>query len=340
MQIPASRPTPNDPNDPNDTDDRTVLLNKRAIRQAAPFSHPTPTRVPPPYPPGPGYPTASYPTPHPSAAPVATIDRNTGNGDDESDDAPKFALTSTQVVASMSAAVVAAFIGAQLGVAGTILGAAIASVVSVVGSAVIGHSLLLTRRRVTQTVQHVRAGADSPADAAETVLLTAVTQRVEIERSARSMSTGRSIAEPKPKGWWGRPGRLRWMLVGLAASAAVFAGAIGAVTVVEAVKGAPISGGDSGFSVLGGNNRTEPDDAPSSSNPTTVTEATSAPASASTAPSTSSSAPSPTSSAPPTTASSTQSSSQSSTQSSPPTTASSTPAPPAGTETAAASAVG
>lgn len=343
MQTPPPGPIP------NGTDDRTVQLTARAIRQAAPAPWPSPTQLPPPYPPRSGYP----PRPHPPAAsPVPSAAQDAGQSDDdETDDAPKFALTPTQVVASMSAAVVAAFLGAQLGVAGTIAGAAIASVVSVVGSAVIGHSLLLTRRKVTQTVQHVRAGVGSPADEADTVLLTAVTRRVEMDHAARPASgngptgVGRTMkraAGPKTprQGWWSRPGRLRWTLVGLAASVAVFAGALGAVTVVEAVKGAPISGGDSGFSVLGGNRGTGSDDAPSASSPATVTETTTAPAttSASTAPSTSSSAPSSTSSAPSTTASTTPSpTTPSTTASSAPTGASSAPAAGAG---AAASSAG
>jgi len=181
-------------------------------------------------------------------------------------------LNTTQVVASMSAAVVAAFIGAQLGVAGTIAGAAIASVISVVGSAVIGHSLLVTRSKVVQTVQHVRTAGSStvsPADSDETVVLTAVT-RQDLERTAlmrqstpapsrpdvpRSASTA---AAPAHRSWWRRPGRIRWALLGLATSVLVFAGALGMVTMVEAVKGAPISGGSQGgFSVLGGNGRSD-----------------------------------------------------------------------------------
>lgn len=348
MQTPAPRTTPKPPSHdaPSAADDRTVRLTTQAIRRAAVAP---PTRAPlaapyrpQPYPPAPvgcAAPTAALVDPSPDL-------RGSDGGDSDDADAPKFSLTATQVTASMSAAVVAAFIGAQLGVAGTIVGAAIASVVSVVGSAVIGHSLLLTRRKVTQTVHHVRVGAGSPADAADTVLLTAVTRRVEIERAAPTRphpptgATGGSTS--RRRRWWSRPGRLRWVVLGLVASAAVFAAALGAVTVVEAVKGAPISGGESGFSVLGGNRGTGSDDAPSSSSRTTVTETTTAPpTTASSAPGTTSSAtsssptPSPTPSATGSTPASTAGSEAASATGAP-STAASTQAPAAGTGTAAA----
>lgn len=323
-------------------DDRTVRLTAPAIRQAVPVARPTSFPAPPSYRSG----GTRVPTPDPT-------DPDDG---EPADDAPKFALTSTQVIASMSAAVVAAFVGAQLGVAGTVVGAAIASVVSVVGSAVIGHSLLLTRSKVTRTVQHVRSGAGSPADAAETVLLTAVTRQIEIERSrlggprpvtgagpVTRPGTGpvtRATAGPVARrtGWWSRPGRLRWMLVGLAASAAVFAAALGAVTVVEAVKGAPISGGESGFSVLGGqgDSGTRPDDDPTAvTDPVTDPTTTAQPTAASTAPSTGAPATTSTSNSPaPSTSASTSASASSAAStaasSAPATSASSTLAPAGG----------
>jgi hypothetical protein len=322
MQTPPPRPTR-----PGigGTDDDTVLLNTQVIAQARRTPpRPSPSYASRPYPP---MPVGSIPTstPSPALGGTAAVEADDKNDDDE---APKLSLTGTQVVASMSAAVVAAFLGAQLGVAGTVIGAAIASVISVVGSAVIGHSLLVTRHKVAQTVQHVRAPG-SPADEQETALLTAVT-RFDLERTARPRPTsdGPTDASRPPtgtagkptkgrRGWWTGPGRLRWVLVGLATSVLVFAGALGAVTVVEAIKGAPISGGtEGGFSVLGGNNRTGGDSGtndnttapPTTTTPSTatVTETTTAPATSATstgstgsptAPTTSSSVPTTSSSA-------------------------------------------
>jgi hypothetical protein len=346
MQTPAPRTTPNrNSHDAlSDADDRTVRLTTQAIRRAT-VAQPTRAPLAAPHRPQPYPPAAAASGP---ATPASLADPSPGidgsDGDDTDDaDAPKFSLTATQVTASMSAAVVAAFIGAQLGVAGTIVGAAIASVVSVVGSAVIGHSLLLTRRKVTKTVNHVRVGVGSPADAADTVLLTMVTRQVGIERAAPARpgpAAGATAGSTSRRsGWWSRPGRLRWVVVGLVASAAVSAAALGAVTVVEAVKGAPISGGESGFSVLGGNSGTGSDDAPSSSRRTTVTETTTAPptTASSSAPATSSSA---TSSSPTTSTTASTRASTTASATSAPTTAPSTQAPTAGTGTDAATPAG
>lgn len=236
-------------------DDRSTVLDTQVIAQArrtaarpgtAPHpARPYPSYPPRPYPSYPAWPAPTGPVPpggDPTARSGAPETAVAGTGEDEP---PKLTLSATQVVASMSAAVVAAFLGAQLGVAGTVIGAAIASVVSVVGSAVIGHSLLVTRRKVALTVQHVRA-----PDPADTVLLTAVApEPTRLTRPSPAASPAPVPKERRPA----RPGRLRWVLVGLATSVLVFAGALGAVTVVEAVTGAPISGGSSGgLSVLGG----------------------------------------------------------------------------------------
>jgi len=309
MQTPAPGPTP-----AGRADDETELLDTKVIRQAAtprpttarpaPFA-PRPTAFAPgPTPPA-GWPTTPGSTP-PAGWPTPGATPPADDEADKDDEKPSFTLNTTQVVASMAAAVVAAFIGAQLGVAGTIAGAAIASVISVVGSAVIGHSLLVTRSKVVQTVQHVRTAGSStvsPADSDETVVLTAVT-RQDLERTAlmrqstpaptrpdvpRSASTA---AAPSHRSWWRRPGRIRWALLGLATSVLVFAGALGMVTMVEAVKGAPISGGSQGgFSVLGGNGRSDGgagDSTPSTTPSTTVTATSGATTGSSTVPTTSS----------------------------------------------------
>ena len=68
----------------------------------------------------------------------------------------RFGLSVTQIVASTAAAVTAALIGSRLGVAGTLTGAALASVVSGVGAAVYGHSLLVTRRHMAKALRLVR----------------------------------------------------------------------------------------------------------------------------------------------------------------------------------------
>ena len=87
-----------------------------------------------------------------------------GDGDGDSG----FGLSVIQIVASTAAAVTAAVIGSRLGVAGTLTGAALASIVSAVGAAVYGHSLLVTRRHMTKALRLVRptgAASATPAGA-------------------------------------------------------------------------------------------------------------------------------------------------------------------------------
>ena len=184
-----------------------------------------------------------------------------GGGTDN--EPPRLSLSITQVLASMGAAVVAALIGSRLGVAGTLIGAALASVISVVGSAVFGHSILMTHKQVRKAVLQVRGPEERthPSAAAHpahhladdpTVLIPAVS-RFDLERAARVGPPGLDRSEPGRR----RPIRRRVgaaVLVGVAATAAIFASSLGAVTLAETIKGSPLSGGDSGgLSVLGGN---------------------------------------------------------------------------------------
>ncbi len=144
----------------------------------------------------------------------------------------KFSLSATQVTASVAAAVTAALVGSRLGVAGTVIGAGLASVISVVGGAVIGHSILLTRKQVKRAVLQVRgAGPEG------------------MSQKARPVPTDDEPGRPHPT----RRKVSTGVLLGVAASLAIFVSALGAVTVVETIKGSPLSGSESGgLSVLGG----------------------------------------------------------------------------------------
>ena len=123
----------------------------------------------------------------------------------------RFTLSATQVTASMVAAVTAALVGSRLGVAGTVIGAGLASVISVVGGAVIGHSILLTRKQVKRAVLQVRSTGTAPGRPAAgtavlphhpsadrtmvipaddyTVVIPAVT-RFDLDRAGRDARTG------------------------------------------------------------------------------------------------------------------------------------------------------
>jgi hypothetical protein len=133
------------------------------------------------------------------------------------DDEPKeqFHLSFAQILASCLAAVSAAVLCSLFGVAGTIIGTAIFSLIATVGSALYTHSLNRTRARLRR--MH-RAGAASPPVAE--VLRTALRQRRESLR------------------------QIPWRVVGIG-SAAVFVISLGVITVIE------ISAGESLSSVFG-----------------------------------------------------------------------------------------
>src|SRR6478752_844039 len=91
------------------------------------------------------------------SAATTTVSQDGGN---------RLGLSVVQIVASTAAAVTAALLGSRLGVAGTLTGAALASIVSAVGAAVYGHSLLATRRQVTKALRRVRPVGATPASPA------------------------------------------------------------------------------------------------------------------------------------------------------------------------------
>ncbi len=220
------------------------------------------------------------------------LTRPTTGAAPDAEDEPGITLSSTHITASLAAAVTAAMVGSKLGVAGTVIGAGLASVISVVGGAIFGHSILLTRKQVKRAVLQVRGAehqhADSPAAhlgfatdrslatdralAADdvTVVIPAVTRadlsRADLARAdltrmnptrMERARTGPERVEPRRP----RPTRRKLgagLLVGAAAAGVIFAGSLAAVTLVEAVKGSPLSGGDSGgLSVLGGSTGTD-----------------------------------------------------------------------------------
>ena len=86
--------------------------------------------------------------------------------EEESDNAPtaaRFSLSATQIVASALAATTATVCASYLGVAGTVIGAAVASVLTVVGNAVYSHSIQRTGARVREVVPAAaRSDADLP----------------------------------------------------------------------------------------------------------------------------------------------------------------------------------
>ncbi len=138
----------------------------------------------------------------------------------------------SQVLAGALAAVTAALLGSTMGVAGTVVGAGLASVVSTVGGALYLRSI----QRTKQSVQTVRAKVVGRSGGA-TVLVT----------NEDTEDTGETPeVEPTPETAGDRPEpqrrRLRWPAL-VAGSVLAFALGMLAITGVEWMRGEPLSGG-------------------------------------------------------------------------------------------------
>lgn len=140
-------------------------------------------------------------------------------------------LSATQVVASVLAAVTATVAASYLGVAGTVIGAAVASVLTVVGNAVYGHSIQRTGERVRAAVPASARWLPPPAPTSTS----SPTSTLSGAKGAESRDTSRHSTDNAPLD---RRGQLRRL--GLACLA-VFAVINVAVTSVELIAGRPIS---------------------------------------------------------------------------------------------------
>lgn len=174
----------------------------------------------------------------------------------------KAGLKPAQVIASALAAVTAAFLGSTLGVAGTVVGAGVASVVTTIGGEIYLRSLQRTRnaaRRTREVLTHVTDTrlrqetqyVEPPSGGPRNPLVRASephdphrTQRVAPvgaeDRTEYLPRAGASpVAAPPPhQPWWKR----RWPVIGAASVAAFVVGML-AITGFEKLIGHPISGG-------------------------------------------------------------------------------------------------
>lgn len=130
---------------------------------------------------------------------------------------PKLQLSATQLIASALAAVTATIAASYLGISGTVIGAAIASLITVSGNAVYSHSIRRTRARVRTAVPS--SGRWLPPEA-----------------RAQDIAATQAIAPARPR----KPGLRVWQQVSLA-SVAVFAAILAAVTGAELALGTPLS---------------------------------------------------------------------------------------------------
>jgi len=130
---------------------------------------------------------------------------------DRDEERERVEISTAQVAASAFAAISAAVVCSLFGVAGTILGTAVTSLIATVGGAVYSHSLRRTRARLRRL--HLAGAASPPVGE---VLK-------EVRRQGRSLFSG-----------------VPWAMV-LIGSLTVFVFSIGTVTAIEAEKGETLS---------------------------------------------------------------------------------------------------
>lgn len=153
--------------------------------------------------------------------------------------AKSFSVTPIQVVGSALAAMTAAFLGSFLGVGGTIIGAALTSVILTVGGALYQRWLEVTRDRARQATRRVRLNGE----------------HVEQDASNQGPPTGDGVGRtgsdvPETQAHPTGHRRMRWGVV-TGVSALVFALAMLAVTTFELLTGSALSGGGNPTTVGG-----------------------------------------------------------------------------------------
>lgn len=172
-------------------------------------------------------------------------------------DERRLGVSGTQVATSGLASVSAAFVASLFGVAGTIVGAAVVSVVATVGTAVYGRGIRRTTARLQQVqrltaTRGVGGAGRHAADGSDAGAGPGAGGPVELE------------VPPAGPGWWRRLSRRHLGLAG--GVAAVLALSVGAVSLIELAGGQPLSGEASGGSTSvgallpGGGGTTSDDD--------------------------------------------------------------------------------
>jgi hypothetical protein len=164
-----------------------------------------------------------------------------------------------QVVAGALAAMIAAWAASRLGVAGTIVGAALGSLVATISSAVFartletGRTLLVQTERGTVIEKHLEEGES-------------VTEAFEEVADIASRPRGAQVVDDRP--------RVHWLTV-LVTSVVVLVIAIGTITVYELVVGKEWGTNDKGTTIGttfgGGSSKDDdPDPTPTPTIPTTT----------------------------------------------------------------------
>jgi hypothetical protein len=155
-------------------------------------------------------------------------------------------LKAAQIAGGALAAVTAAYLGSKLNVAGTITGAAVASVVSTIGAALYQRSIERTRESVRKVGN--KAWVIRPADG-ESLKTNDVVVAAEAEADAPAgidseIDSDKTHKLDKPP----TEARKRWPVVAVGALLAFVIGML-AITGIEWARGGPLSGGDQGTSL-------------------------------------------------------------------------------------------
>ena len=169
---------------------------------------------------------------------------------------PRLQLSSVQILASALAAVTATIAGSFLGVNGTVIGAAIASVLTVTANAIYAHSLRRTGERVRSSAPVARArtiSRNAPVDGA------ALTQPLTQPLPAAVPYPEAPLSRARTDRPSGPPAGRAWRRLGIA-TVAVFVCVLTLLTGVELVSGRPVSDllrgtSGSGTTVFGASSR-------------------------------------------------------------------------------------
>lgn len=195
---------------------------------------------------------------------------------------PRLQLSATQLIASALAAVTTTIAASFLGINGTVIGAAVASVLTVAGNAIYSHSIHRTRERVRTAVPAVtwRSVGTAPTE-----LLPDQPQPWQQPAATTTPTATASAAAGATPGWSDattarRPRQRRLRRLGFA-TVGVFVAILAALTSAELVAGRPISdllqgkssSGTSVTSVLGSQSGSR-SSSPGTSSPTPVTTVT------------------------------------------------------------------
>ncbi|HEX5365130.1 MAG TPA: hypothetical protein VFW63_00500 [Acidimicrobiales bacterium] len=152
-------------------------------------------------------------------------------------------MSGTQVAASVLASVSAAVVASFFGVAGTVVGAAVVSVVATVGSAAYGVGIRRTRARLRNVQVRQAASLRHSRPSPAVPVAGHGHDRPEGDGDVPSAAGGQAGGRA-PRWWPGALARRRWSLAG--GLAVVLAGSLGIVTVAEVVNDGPLAGGSHG----------------------------------------------------------------------------------------------